>query len=97
MDTLSANGIIYDCAAGGGTLSGIAFAADTSVRLVNCDVSALGAGRVMFPLDLSGCTGLDDTSRWTLSINGSPASSRRLRVSSDGIAIVQVGLFISFR
>ena len=97
MDTLSANGITYDCAAGGGTLSGIAFTPDTSVRLVNCDVSALGAGRVMFPLDLSGCTGLDDTSRWTLSINGTPTSSRRLRVSNDGIAIVQVGLYISFK
>ena len=59
--------------------------------------SALGGGKVVFPLDLSGCTGLDDTSRWTLSINGSPASSRRLRVSSEGIAIVQVGLYISFR
>ena len=95
--TLVANGINYDCAAGGGTLSGFAFAADTSVRLVNCDASALGGGRVMFPLDLSGCTGLDDTSRWTLSINGSPASSRRLRVSGEGIAIVPAGLCISFR
>ena len=94
---LAANGINYDCAAGGGTLSGFAFAADTSVRLVNCDVSALGGGRVMFPLDLSGCTGLDDTSRWTLSINGTPASSRRLRVSGEGIAIVPAGLYISFR
>ena len=95
--TLAANGINYDCAAGGGTLSGFAFAADTSVRLVNCDASALGGGRVMFPLDLSGCTGLDDTSRWTLSINGSPASNRRLRVSGEGIAIVPAGLCISFR
>ena len=59
--------------------------------------SALGGGRVMFPLDLSGCTGLDDTSRWTLSINGTPASSRRLRVSGEGIAIVPVGFCISFR
>ena len=95
--TLAANGINYDCAAGGGTLSGFAFAADTSVRLVNCDASALGGGRVMFPLDLSGCTGLDDTSHWTLSINGTPASSRRLRVSGEGIAIVPAGLYISFR
>ena len=97
MDTLSANGITYDCAGGGGTLSGFTFATDTSVRIVNCDASALGGGKVVFPLDLSGCTGLDDTSRWTLSINGTPTSSRRLRVSNDGIVIVSTGFCISFR
>ena len=97
MDTLSANGIIYDCAAGGGTLSGIAFAADTSVSLVNCDTSMLNGRRVVFPLDLSGCTGLDNTSGWTLSINGTPAASRRLRVSQDGIVLVPVGFGMILR
>ena len=97
LDTLAAGGIVYDCAAGGGAASGFAFAPDASVRLVNCDASAIAGGKAFFPLDLSGCTGFEDTSGWTLSINGRPAPSRRLRVSKDGITIVPVGFVMSIR
>ena len=95
--TLVANGVTYDCAAGGGTISGFGFAENAAVRLVNCDESAIQGKRAFFALDLSGCTGLSDTSKWTFSVNGRNVSRRRLRVSPDGITVVPRGGVLSFR
>lgn len=93
LGSMTAGGIVYDCAAGGGTLAGFTFAEDAAVNIVNSG-SALDQDNAFFPLDLSGCTGISDTSRWTLSVDGRPLSSRRLRVAENGIAVVSVGVVI---
>ena len=94
---LVAKGITYDCTAGGGTVRGFTFAPDATVQLENCDSATIESGFAFFPLDLSGCSGISDTSGWKFTVNGKSMSSRHLNISSSGITLVQVGTMILFR
>ena len=94
-DVIVASGIVCDAAAGGGTLKGFAFTPDAELRVENLDLS--NSGTVFVPMDLSGCTGWENTAGWTLSVNGGAAHGRRFRVTAAGVRIMPKGTMLNFR
>ena len=94
-DAIAADGLICDAAAGGGTLKGFAFTANAELKVENLDLSSSDA--VFVPVDLSGCTGWENTSGWTFSVNGGVARGRRFRVTAAGVQILPKGAMLIFR
>lgn len=97
LGDLVADGIVYDCASGGGTVKGFTMSANSAVRIVNCTIPDLNSKAAFFPIDLSGCGGIEDTSGWSLSVNGRSLSPLRLRVAEDGITVTPLGCLLMLR
>ncbi|MCQ2391330.1 MAG: hypothetical protein MJ240_07890 [Kiritimatiellae bacterium] len=91
---VTANGLSLDCAAGeGGVLSGIAFAADSTVRLTGFDERLVGTA---LPISLPNCTGLNG-SKWKVMIDGVSRPSYFAFVSESGVRVFRHGLIIGIR
>jgi len=83
-------GFAIDAARGVGTISGVAFAPGGTLSITN--VEALPA---TVPCDsLSGCTGIDNLSRWTLVVNGVESTKCSISATADAIRIAKAGIVI---
>ena len=84
-DAATASGFAVDASAGVGTISGVTFASAGTISVAN--VTALP---VSIACDLSGCSGVENLSNWTveqgnLSVS---VSSSRIRISKSGFMVI---------
>ena len=83
-----------DASKGCGTIKGGGFAADGTVSLENYPND--GMVRSM-PFDLSGTTGAENISHWTVEVGGSTRSRWRVRYANNTLTVVPPGLRINLR
>ena len=77
--------------AGNGTVKGFTFAAAGVL-----DVKGLAAvpGRLDIPFTFDDCAGIENISKWTLTVDGAPALKCRARASETGISLFSTGTLI---
>ena len=80
-----------DVATDGGTIQGFAFAADGTLDVTG----TVGPGGVELPTAFTDVEGLDNLSRWTLSVNG--RSNYSAKVSGGRVSIFRKGCVVVFR
>ena len=80
--------------AGNGTVRGFAFAETGTLYVTGFETSS---ANLKIPMQFEDCTGLDNVSNWNLVVNGVARPNYRVKVSSDGVAVVTQGLVILFR
>ena len=85
--------LVLDAANGGGTISGVNFAAEGTLEIVDWSNDNLG---VEIPLGLGGCEGCANVANWTVVINGKVRKSI-IRVTATGITVNNQGFSITFK
>ena len=90
------HGLTIDCSAGVGTLSGIDFAANGTINLVNIPE---GATELAIPAGLGGVSaaGLANLNAYSVMVDGKPRSSWGVEVSADCIRATKHGMSLIFR
>ena len=87
-------GVVYDCAAGGGTLDGFAFVPNGRFDVVNLPA---GAAEATLPMTFTNVTGLANVKSWSVQVGGARLPSKRVVATDAGFRIYPVGFLISFR
>ena len=85
--------LVLDAANGGGTITGVKFAAAGTLELVDWDNDKSG---VRIPIDLGGCEDYANIANWTVVINGS-VSENGIHVDKTGITVLGQGFCIIIR
>ena len=77
--------------AGNGTVKGFTFAAAGVL-----DVRGLAAvpGRLDIPFTFDDCAGIENISKWTLTIDGAPSPKYHARASATGVSLFSTGTLI---
>ena len=89
---VTASGIVYDAALGGGTIDGFAFSSDCSL-----DVRNLEAGAMSLPLTLTNCTGIGAARITSVTMDGKAKHGWSAVLSEKGITIYPGGACIIVR
>lgn len=85
----------WDVASGAGTVSGISFAAEGTLKV---SIPSTAGRTHVVSCDLQGCTGLENLKDWTLLVNGEPTNKWSLQsASDDGLVFSKAGLVLIFR
>ena len=86
---VTAGGIVYDAALGGGTINGFAFSSDCTLELRN-----MPSGATTLPIVLTNCTGVGEARIRSVTINGKTKQGWSAVLSEAGITVFPGGTCI---
>lgn len=89
---VTASGIVYDAALGGGTIYGFAFAPDCSLEVRN-----MPSGLRSLPIVLTNCTGIGEAKITSVTVNGKAKHGWSAALSKSGITVYSRGSCVVIR
>ena len=89
------SGLVVDASMSAGAISNVAFAAEGKVYIEN--VADMNADSISLPGDYSHLDGVENLSKWELSVEGESCVSRILTVENGKLCLRKRGLRVIFR